>query len=149
MSPLIKGTIALVCVFSAALLGIFFRSRVPDRYQASDSKEVVRLVMGLVVTTVAMALGLLVGSAKSFYDTQNAEMAQIAADYIMLDRVLAGYGPEAAAARAELRTVLANQTAKSVRLQAPNTTYLEMKSGARVGDLLVDEVQQLSPRNSD
>jgi hypothetical protein len=83
----------------------------PDEYQGADSKDVVRLVMGLVVTTVALALGLLVGSAKSFYDTQNAEMAQLAANYIMLDRVLEFYGPEAADARAELRTVPINALA--------------------------------------
>jgi hypothetical protein len=96
MSPLIKGLIALACVFSAALLGIFVRTRMPDRYQGADSKDVVRLAMGLVVTTVALALGLLVGSAKSFYDTQNAEMAQMGANYIMLDRMLSSYGPESA-----------------------------------------------------
>jgi len=146
---LADSLIAFVCVFGAGLLGMFLRTKFSDEWKTSDSKEVVRLVMGLVVTTVAMALGLLVGSAKNFYDTQNAEMAQIAADYIMLDRVLSGYGPEAAAARAELRAVLANRTARLDRLQAPNTTYLEMKSGARVGDVLIDKVQQLSPRNSD
>ncbi len=80
--------IALACVFSSALLGMFCRRWVPDRHQGPDSKDIVRLGMGLVVTTAAMALGLLVGSAKSFFDTQNAEMGQLAADYVLLDRVL-------------------------------------------------------------
>lgn len=74
MDSLAKSGIALACVFGAALLGMFCRTKVPGAYQASESKDVVRLVMGLVVTTVAIALGLLGGSAKSFYDTQNAEM---------------------------------------------------------------------------
>ncbi|MGC2608266.1 MAG: hypothetical protein WA419_22155, partial [Silvibacterium sp.] len=84
MGPLATGLVAFACVLSGALLGMFFRTRIRDEYQGADSKDVVRLVMGLVVTTVALTLGLLVGSAKSFYDTQNAEMAQLAANYIML-----------------------------------------------------------------
>jgi FtsH-binding integral membrane protein len=147
MDPLAKGGIALGCVYSAALLGIFLRTRVPDKYQDTDSKDVVRLAMALVVTTVALALGVLVGSAKTFYDTQNAEMAQIAANYIMLDRILSYYGPESADARAELRKVLALQLEGSGRVVAPSKTYLEIKSGAKVGDTLFDKVQRLSPRD--
>ena len=109
MDSLTISVIALACVFTAALLGTIFRKRIPDAYQASDSKDVVRLVMGLVVTTVAIALGLLIGSAKTFFDTQNAEMAQLAANYVLLDRMLAQYGPEANDARASLRTVLEYQ----------------------------------------
>ena len=109
MDSLTTCVIALACVFSAGLLGTIFGRRIPDAYQASDSKDVVRLVMGLVVTTVAIALGLLVGSAKTFFDTQNGEMAQLAANYVMLDRMLVQYGPEGNDARAALRTALASQ----------------------------------------
>ena len=79
MDSVTKCIVALACVFGAALLGMFVRKQLPTEYQASDSKDVVKLVMGLVVSTVALTLGLLVGSAKNFYDTQNAEMAQIEA----------------------------------------------------------------------
>jgi hypothetical protein len=65
MDPLAKGVVALVSVFSAALLGIFLHTRAPDRYQSADSKDVVRLAMALVLTTVALALGVLVGFAKT------------------------------------------------------------------------------------
>src|ERR1700761_5778387 len=109
MSPLAKSLIALGCVFGGSLLGVFWRPRLRDECQTSDSREVVRLAMGLVVTTVAMALGLLVGSAKGFYDTQNAEVTQIAGNYILLDRVLAHYGGEAAGVRGALRNELALQ----------------------------------------
>ena len=142
MDTLVKGGIALACVFGAALLGLFLRARVPDKYQDTDSKDVVRLAMALVLTTVALALGVLVGSAKTFYDTQNAEMAQIAANYIMLDRILNYYGPESADARAELRKVLALQLEGSGR-----ETYMEIKSGAQVGDTFFDKIQRLSPKD--
>jgi len=149
MDSLTTSVIALACVFSAALLGTIFRKRIPDTYQASDSKDVVRLVMGLVVTTVAIALGLLVGSAKSFFDTQNAEMAQIAANYVVLDRMLAQYGPEANDARTALRTVLANQLAERNQLLGSNKMYSDIKSGATMGESIIDKIHGLSPKDDD
>jgi hypothetical protein len=101
--------------------------------------------MGLVVTTVALALGLLVGSAKGFYDTQNAEVTQIAADYILIDSVLAHYGGEATGVRAALRTELANQVPGPGR--AESKTYGNIRSGVRVGGSIVDMIQQLAPKD--
>jgi hypothetical protein len=149
MDSLTKSVIALACVFSAALLGMFFRKRVPDEYQASESKDVVRLVMSLVVTTVAIALGLLVGSAKSFYDTQNGEMAQLAANYVMLDRMLTQYGPDANDARAALRSVLGNQIQGGEQLLGASKLYGDIKSGAPVADTIVDKIHALSPKDDD
>ena len=149
MDSLTTSVIALACVFSAALLATISRNRIPDAYQASDSKDVVRLVMGLVVTTVAIALGLLVGSAKSFFDTQNAEMAQLAANYVLLDRMLAQYGPEAKDARATLRTALANQLGTQEQLLGSNKTYIDIKSGAPVSEAITDKIHGLSPKDDD
>lgn len=147
MGPLATGLIAFACVLSGALLGMFIRKRMTDEYQGADSKDVVRLVMGLVVTTVALTLGLLVGSAKSFYDTQNAEMAQLAANYIMLDRILEFYGPEAADARADLRTILAHQLERPGQWMAPSKSYIDIRSGAQMGDTLFDKIERLSPKD--
>jgi H+/Cl- antiporter ClcA len=148
MDSLTTSVIALACVFSAPLLGTIFGKRIPDAYQASDSKDVVRLVMGLVVTTVAIALGLLVGSAKSFFDTQNSEMAQLASNYVLLDRMLAQYGPEANDARAALRTVLTNQLAAGNQLLGSNKTYSDIKSGATVSESIVDKIDRLRPKTT-
>jgi hypothetical protein len=146
MEPLAEGLIALGCVFGGALLGILCRKWVPDRHQGPDSKDVVRLSMGLVVTTSAIALGLLIGSAKSFFDTQNAEMAQIAANYILLDRILANYGPEGADARAASRAELAHRVEESGRL-GPDKAYMTIKSGARMGETTLDTLKVLSPKD--
>jgi hypothetical protein len=54
----------------------------------------------LVATTVALVLGLLVASAKSFYDTQTSEVTQLSTNVLLLDRLMAHYGPEATEARA-------------------------------------------------
>jgi hypothetical protein len=75
----LDGVASLPMAFGGAMLGIFLHSRLPERHLATDTKEVVRLAMGLVGTTVALALGLLVGSAKGSFGTKNTEIAQLAA----------------------------------------------------------------------
>ena len=149
MNSLTKSVIALAFVFGGALLGMFWRIRVPGEYQASGSKDVVRLAMGLVVTTVAITLGLLVGSAKSFYDTQNAEIAQLAANYVLLDRVLAQYGPDAKDARSALRPLLDHQIHSQEQLLGRNKVYSDIKSGAVVGESILDKIHTLSPKDDD
>ncbi len=148
MNSLTKSLIALACVFGAALLGMFWRTRVPGEYQASESKDVIRLVMGLVVTTVAIALGLLVGSAKTFYDTQNGEMAQLAGNFVLLDRMLAQYGPEAHDTRAALRYLLDDQI-QTEGQRLGTTAFSNIKSGTSVGESILDKIRTLSPKNDD
>lgn len=50
--------------------------------------------MGLVGTMAALVLGLLVASAKGFYEAQRAELTQMSANIALLDRIFALYGPE-------------------------------------------------------
>ncbi len=63
--------------------------------------------MALIGTMSALVLGLLVGSAKSSYDTQKDELTSLSAGVVMLDGILSVYGPEAANVRQELRQVVA------------------------------------------
>jgi hypothetical protein len=147
MRPLPAGLIALACVFGGALWGMFCRRWVPDRHKGAESKDVVRLAMGLVVTTSAMALGLLVGSAKTFFDTQNAEIAQIAANYVLLDRILNFYGSEASDARAALRAELAHRLEESGQSGSADKAFKTIKSGDRVSETMLDTLKSLSPKD--
>jgi len=145
MSPLAVGTVVFACVFGGALFGMFLRRLLPDKHLGSDSKDTVRLAMGLVATTLALVLGLLVASAKSFYDTQSAELTQLSANVVLLDRILAHYGPEAADLRSLLRVSLARETALMWRSDAFSNT--PDQPAPHKGELLVDRIQELSPRD--
>ena len=83
MSSLSISLLVFLGVSCSALLGMLVSPKMPVHHQSSESKDVVRLVMGLVATTVAVALGLLISSAKSFYDTQSNEVTHLAANYIL------------------------------------------------------------------
>lgn len=140
MSSVTVSMVVFACVFGGALVGTFASSVLPSRHSNSDSKEAVRLGMGLVATTAAIALGLLIASAKSFYDTQNADMTQMAANVILLDRVLAHYGPEAKEARALLR----NSVARMTNARDSGKVYSEPRL---TNEDFLDKLQGLSPQN--
>src|SRR5215467_12874501 len=94
LSSMAVACIVFGCVFTGALLGMFFRTLVPEKHLSSDTQDVVKLGIALIATMAALVLGLLVASAKSTYDTRRTQLLQVSADIILLDRVLANYGPE-------------------------------------------------------
>ena len=108
MSSLEISFVTLAVVFGGALLGIALRAVLPQQHLAGDSRDVVKLGMGLIATMAALVLGLLIASAKSSFDTQNAELTELASKAVLLDRILAHYGPEANEARELLRGSVAS-----------------------------------------
>jgi len=106
MNSVTISLIVFACVIGGALIGLLLGKVLPPNHLSGDSKDVVKVGMGLVGTMTAILLGLLVASAKSFYDTQNDELTEISAKVILLDRVLAHYGPEAKEARDLLRVAV-------------------------------------------
>jgi hypothetical protein len=106
VSSFLIAAIVFVCLCAATALGMFVRDRLPDHHLSSESKDVIRLATAVVGTLSALALGLLVASAKSSLEDANAEMRLSVARVILLDRVMAHYGPETREARATLRTLV-------------------------------------------
>jgi hypothetical protein len=103
MNSVTIGLIVFACVFGCALLGMLLGTVLPANHLNADSKDMVKLGMGLIATMTAILLGLLIASAKNFYDTQNSELTEMSAKVVLLDRVLAHYGPDAKEARDLLR----------------------------------------------
>jgi hypothetical protein len=141
MSSLAISLTAFAFVFGAAVFGMLFRGSLPQHHLSSDSKDTVKSAIGLVSTMSALVLGLLVSSAKSFYDTQSAELNQMSADVVALDRLLAHYGPETKEGREALRGSVVRQLEqiwpqKSKQSEAPGTS-----------EALVDRIQELSPKD--
>src|SRR6266403_2315127 len=112
MSSTIEGLIVFACLFGAGLLGICIRAALPEHHLTTDTKDAVRIGMGLVATMAALVLGLLVASTKGAYDNEKSEVTQMAAKLIFLDRVLAIYGPETAKTREMLRSPVESEVAR-------------------------------------
>ena len=137
--------IVLACVFGAALFGMFLRGVLPEQHLSADSKDTVRLGTGLIGTMTALLLGLLVASAKSFYDTQSSELTEMSAKIVLLDRVLAHYGPETK----EVRDLLHGAVARTLDGLWPKDgrQHPQMEPTAAGGEILYDKIQELSPKN--
>ncbi len=147
MSPMAISWIAFACVFGGAVIGMFVWPIVPDHHLNADSKDVVKLGMGLIATMSALVLALLIASAKSSHDTQSGEVVTMAADFIQLDRVLAHYGPETKDARDLLRVTVARglgQTWSKGNYQSGKLDSPEIKAGANV---FFDRIEQLTPHD--
>lgn len=106
MSSSVVALIVLGCTFVAALAGMALRVKLPERYLDEESRDVVKLVMGLIATVAALVLSLLIASARTAYDRQESEVQQLGINLSALDRALAHYGPETAEARALLRQIV-------------------------------------------
>lgn len=101
--PVLISLLACVVMLLGALIGIVLRRWLPGQHLDEHAREIVRLGAGLVGTIAALVLGLLINSSSSFYEAQRNEVRQIAADLILLDDLLAQYGPEAKPIRIKLR----------------------------------------------
>jgi len=86
---------------------MLLRGMLPEHHLSAESKDTVKLGTGLIGTMAALVLGLLVASAKSSYDTKKDEVIHMSANALLLDRILAHYGPEGQDARELLRQTVA------------------------------------------
>lgn len=107
MSPLAISFLAFAFIFGGALLGIFLRPILPEHHVSAESKDAVKLGVGLIATLAALVLALLIASAKGTFDTISSGLRQTGARVILLDRIMAQYGPETTEARELLRRSLA------------------------------------------
>jgi hypothetical protein len=140
MSSTSLSLIVFISVFGGALLGILLHRILPQHHLSNESKDIVKLGMGLVGTMSALVLGLLVASAKASYDTQSTELTHFSANITLLDRILANYGSETKEIRDLLRvavTRVLNQMWSSDDAAPPSPA----------GERLYDKIAGLSPKN--
>ena len=103
MTPLGISSIAFACVVGATLVGLFLHDILPKDHLSDDSKDTVKLGMGMVATLAALILGLLIGFATNSFNNMRSEIQQTAANIILLDRAMANYGAETKEIRDLLR----------------------------------------------
>jgi hypothetical protein len=140
LSSLTISLITFAFVFGGALFGIVLRAVLPQNELNSDSRDVVKLGMGLVATLAALVLGLLIAAAKTSFDTQNLELTDLSSKAVLLDRVLAHCGPESQEAGTELRSSVAHTLDT---IFSKDASQLESTKG----ELLYDKIQGLSPQD--
>ena len=144
MNSLTLSVTVFACVFGGALLGVLLRHSLPKDNLSPESRDVVKLAMGTIATMTAVVLGLLVASAKGYYDNQSRELTEMSARVVLLDRILAHYGPEAKGARDKLRETVVRVLDK---MWARQSTVPSKVEPSVASEAVFDRIQELSPQN--
>jgi hypothetical protein len=119
----------------------------PEHHLSADSKDVLKLGIGIMGTLAALVIGLLIASAKGSFDTMNTGLNQSGSKIILLDRLMAHYGPETR----EIRDLLRRNIASAIeqvwaKKRMSQTETMATASKARI-EIVQDKLLQLSPQN--
>jgi hypothetical protein len=147
MTSLTISGIVFGCIFGGTVLGMILRAFLPEHHLSGESKDLVKLAMGLVGTMTALVLGLLVATAKNSFDTQRNGMAQMAGNVIFLDRALAHYGPEAKDVRDLLRASVADMIERTWPGESPASSPTEKSGTEGKYEMIYEKIQVLTPKN--
>jgi hypothetical protein len=110
----------------------------------ADAKDTVRLAIGLIVTMTGLVLGMLVSSAKTYYDGQKNEVAVMSSQIILLDSMLAVYGPETRETRIEARRFVEDAVDRIWPKEGAGSFQLKPKNN---GENVYAQLSVLVPKN--
>src|SRR5215467_14403886 len=148
MNAVAVGFVLFFFCSAGFLFGMFISYRLPEHHLSNDSREIVKLGIGLIATITALVLGLVTASVKSSFDDLNLAVKRSATEILILDRTLARYGPETKGIREELRT-LVNHRLQMTWPDSSGPVTLNTIDTTRNAELLEDQVRGLSPQNDD
>ena len=106
MTPFVLSCVIFLLVLAGILVGTALRRVLPDHHLSKETQDVVRLGAGLIATIAALVLGLLIGGAKGSFDVRSTQVKQLTANIILLDNLLAQYGPDAVPLRRQVRDAI-------------------------------------------
>jgi hypothetical protein len=147
MNDLLISLLVFAVIFGGALFGAVMRPLLSESHLQPDSKDIVKMATGLIGTLAALVLGLLIASAKSSFDQKTNQVRQMTASIILLDDLLAQYGPEATPVRIRLRESippLANGIWHENGTAAGKSVHFEASAQSLAFD---NELEHLTPNN--
>jgi hypothetical protein len=146
MNSWLVAALVFGCTFLGALVGLRVHSRLPEHHLAPDSRDVIKLVMGLIATVSALVLGLLISSAHRAYEAQDAEVQEIGVHLFQLDRALGRFGPEAKDARDKLRQIVEGELKRASTPGGIQAAINEPSHAQQQAAELFDMVSSLTPK---
>ncbi|MEO8741143.1 MAG: DUF4239 domain-containing protein, partial [Casimicrobiaceae bacterium] len=128
MPALLVSLAAFVVIIAGTWVGAHLRTVLPKHHLDAETRDAVRIGVGLIATMSALVLGLLLATAKSSFDTKSDEIRTSAAKIILLDRTFREYGSETNELRALLRDTIERRVdhkwidLRSLTVMEPSTT---------------------------
>jgi len=143
------GLMVFACTFAGVLLGMWLRAVLPEHMLDDESKDTIKVGIGLIATMTALVLGLVTASAKSSFDAVDTAVKQSATQVLALDRALARYGTETSEIRQGLRRAVGAridmiwpQSSSKAAVLDPTRADTMLRTEA-----LADAIRGLKPQN--
>ena len=146
MSPLLQVGTAFALIILSAIAGAYLRKSLPEHHLTGDSKDVIKLAIGLTATMAALVLALLFASTRTSFDRTSGYVSRMTADVTELDKLLGEYGPAGKPIREALRAEIGPLIGSIWREGAapPSTASIETKGHA---DSVLYMLRALEPAN--
>lgn len=142
----VVGAIVFTFTFAGALIGIWLRTVLPKSHFDAESRDTVKVGIGLIATMTALVLGLITASAKSTFDDVDKTARQSATQFLALDRELARYGPETSEIRKGLKSAVGARIDMIWPLDSSKLVILDSQIMAD-SEGLADAIRSLTPQN--
>jgi hypothetical protein len=133
--------LVFACLFGGALFGMLLQRALPEHHIKDDSRRALEFCLGIIGTMAGLVLGLLVAAATTSYNAQRSEVQDAASRVILLDRLLAHYGPAARTPRTTLR-ISVQRTLNRIWPQE-GAAQIDPRAVAG-GEALLDQIEDLS-----
>jgi len=147
MNAMEVSGIVFGCTFSGSLLGMYLHDVLPAEHLSNESKGVLNLAVGIIGTMAALVIGLLVASAKGSFDKLDGEIKDTAGQILMLDRVLAHYGPETKDARDMIRRAVTVRLDATWPEDGSHAARIDVPEGTKGVETIEDKIRALAPQN--
>jgi hypothetical protein len=140
------STFAIASVVFGCCFGMVLHVKLPDRHLDGESRDVVKLVMGLIATIAALVLSLLIASANTSYDRQSSELKALSANIILLDRTLEFYGTGSKELRDRLRDDVRRTHDRIWSPEGVRPENLDSRETRNTTRAFAEQLQKLSPK---
>jgi len=149
VSPATIGIAVFICTFGGVLAGMRLGRSIPEEHLKGESKETIRTGIGLIATMTALVLGLVTASAKQSFDDVDKTVRNVAADVLTLDGVLARYGPETAALRANLKSVVDSRVQATWPQGKAGSAAVAQGPDLSIVEQFASQVRALAPKTDE
>jgi Protein of unknown function (DUF4239) len=141
------SSIAFATIFGGVFIGAWLRRRLPEHHLGEGTKDIVRLGTGLLGTLSALVLGLLIASANTSYETQSTYVRRLTANLILLDEILAQYGPQTRTGRDLLRRSIGPLVDKIWQRNPADAPTQGPFRASAMAEMAYKSIQELAPTN--
>lgn len=148
MNDAAVGLLISFCVFLGALVGMQLHRLIAPRHRTAETREVIRLGIGMISVLAALVLGLLTASAKHTFDEAEHNIGSYATNIVLLDRALRHFGVAADPIRASVLQYT-DDTVRRTWGDSPPTLPLEDKDAGALLDRMTHQILALKAQDED